>query len=353
MTTITQIDQSLQPTGVAGVARSWDGHAWIGDLVADPDAPGLPKWHRRPFAVLGHRLFWLWFGCFLAGIALAVGYGATRNIAFLAAAGVIGPGGSLLALAFFLRRRLQLHEVISRRAALGWGILAGVVAIVIAWFGEGWWGDLVGPGWRTMAIAGPAEETGKILVPVVLYLLGRYRDPRAGVALALVSGVVFGWAEGIEYLVQAGHPSFMDADVLAGAVQHAHREPGSWLFHDLPAVAMAIERPLVELMHPLYAVFIAAVAWRWAWVKHRFWLPLLGAWALAALLHSVNDMSTALKLVALGVFIVITLAAYYLLARPASKELVPPEQLVMNPPAWRPRVPPRGQQLPTLESAAG
>lgn len=345
MTVIAPIDLGLRPTGVPGVSRSWDGHAWVGDLVADLDALGLPKWHRRPFAVLGHRLFWLWFGCFLAGIALAVGYDLTHHLAFLVAAGAVGPGGALLALGFFLRRRLHLQDAISLRAALGWGVLAGVVAVVIAWFGEGWWGDLVGSGWRTMAIAGPTEETGKILVPVVLYQLGRYRDPRAGVALALVSGIVFGWVEGIEYLVQAGDPHFMNAGMLAGAVGHVHSGAGSEM-HDVPPVAMAIGRPLAELMHPLYAVFIAAVAWRLGWVRRHFWLPLIGAWALAAALHSLNDMSTSLKLAALGVFPVVTFVAYYLLARPAAKELVPPEQLAFNPPAWRPRIPPRGQSLP-------
>ena len=118
------------------------------------------------------------------------------------------------------------------------------------------------------------EETAKILVPVILYLIGRYRDPRAGIALALVSGAVFGLCEEVSYLLRQADLT----QLVSGSEIH------------LPDVLDMLFRPFVEPFHVVLTGFIAAVAWRAGWVRGRFWPALLGAWLLAALLHSGYDV---------------------------------------------------------------
>lgn len=333
----------IYPTGTAGVVRQWDQHAWSAEIIADPNAPGLPKWHRRPWAVFGHRLFWLWFGCWIAGVALAVVYVNTHSTIALQAAAVIAPAGTLWALLLFFRRRLLLFEAISVRAWIGWGLPAGLVAMALALLLETQWERAVGgPGssWKVLIIAGPVEEGCKILVPVLLYVFGRYRDPRAGIALALASGMVFGWFEGWEYISQAVELAKSEG---AGYVNHPHAPTSGSA--DSAVITMAIQRPFVELLHPLLATFIAALAWRAGWVRHRFWPVLIGAWLIAAAIHSANDVSAAFGLLAV-VGIVIQIFEYFVVTRPAARGSVPPDALALNPPRWRPRIPPRGQRLP-------
>lgn len=332
------------PTGTAGVARKWDGHAWMIGLVGDPSAPPLSRWHRRPFAVLGHRLFWLWFGCWLVGIALALIYSATGSAVALQAAAVIAPAGTLWALLLFSRRRLHLSQAISPGAWIGWGLLAGVVASPLAVLLEVNWERLVGApdsSWKTLVIAGPVEEACKLLIPVVLYLFGAYRDPRAGIALALASGLMFGWFEGWMYISRA--PEL--AQQAAQTYMHQSQSGTLPISAGNEALVMVIQRPFVELMHPLLVMFVAALAWRAGWVRNHFWRVLVGAWVVAAAVHSINDVSTAFGwFAALG--IAIQMLEYFVMVRPAARDSVPPDALALNPPRWRPRIPPWGEQLP-------
>lgn len=336
----------VYPTGTAGFARQWDQHAWASEIIPDPNAPGLPKWHRRPWAVFGHRLFWLWLGCWIAGLALAIIYGKTHSSVVLQVAAVVAPAGTLWALLLFFRRRLLLFEAISVRAWIGWGLVAGVVGTVLAPLVEVQWEHLVAGNpddWKVLIIAGPVEEGCKILVPVILYLFGRYRDPRAGIALALASGLIFGWFEGWGYITHAVEIT----QEAAGYVNHPHVVTNGSVDADTAVVMMAAQRPLVELMHPLLATFVAAMAWRAGWVRHRFWPMLIGAWLIAAVIHSANDVSTALGALAVVGFL-IQIFEYFLATRPAARESTPPDALTSNPPRWRPRIPPHGQRLPTL-----
>ncbi len=341
----------VYPTGTAGIARKWDQHAWASEIIPDANAQALPAWHRRPLAVFGHRLFWLWFGCWVVGVALAFVYVKTHSPIVLQAAAVVAPAGTLWAVLLFLRRRLLLVEAISLRAWIGWGLVAGVVASLLAPVIEGSWERLIGADtidWRVLIIAGPVEEACKILVPVILYLFGRYRDPRAGIALALASGMIFGWFEGWGYISHAVEIA-QDA---SGYVHHPQVVPHGGVSGDSAVVAMAIQRPLVELMHPLLATFIAAWAWRAGWVRHRFWPVLIGAWLIAAAIHSANDVSTAMGALVIGGFL-IQIFEYFVVTRPAARGSTPPDALALNPPRWRPRIPPRGQRLPTPAAAVG
>ena len=325
---ILRDSSGFYPSGAEGWVREWDGHAWAESVVSDPGAPVFPTWHQRPWAVLVHPRFLLWFGCWLVALALAVVFLRIGFTFFAVLGGVIGVVGVLGALLWMVFRRLHLQEAISMRALLGWGLVSGVVATLVAVLIESGMTLVIHSETpiQGLGIAGPVEETAKILVPVILYLVGRYRDPRAGIALALVSGALFGLGEEIIYLVRDAHLSALigGADV------------------KIADVSNIVFRPFVEPIHVLFAGFIAAVAWRAGWVRGAFWPALIGAWLLAAVLHSGFDVLDGISQKLHGVEVispVIILVTYFFVFRGSARQLPPPAALRVNPPAWRPTLP--------------
>ena len=318
----------LYPSGAAGWVREWDGHAWSETIVADPQAVALETWHRRPLAVLAHGRFLMWFGCWLLAIALAAVFLWTGAIFFAVLGGLIGVVGVLGALLWMMFRRLHLHEVISFAELNLWGVGGGVVALLVAGAIEYGVAALIHHETpiQGLGIAGPVEETAKILVPVILYVVGRYRDPRAGIALALVSGAMFGLCEDVSYLLRQADLT----ELVSGSEIH------------LPDVFTMLFRPFVEVFHVVLTGFIAAVAWRAGWVRGKFWPALIGAWLLAAVLHSgydvIDGFSQRVPLIEVASLAII-LITYFVVFRGSARQLPPPAALAANPPAWRPTLP--------------
>jgi len=318
----------LYPTGVAGWTREWDGHAWSETAVFDGQAAGLGRWRRRPLAVLAHGRFLLWFGCWFLALALSVVFLGTASVVFAALGGLIGVLGALGALLWMVFRRLHLHQAISFGALNLWGVGGGVVALLLAIGVEGGVGALIRQETplQNLGLAGPVEETAKILIPVILYVVGKYRDPRAGIALALVSAAVFGAYEEVSYVLRQADLT----DLVSGSEIH------------LPDVLDMLFRPFVEMFHVMLTGFIAAVAWRAGWVRAGFWPALCWAWLLAAVLHSGYDVIDGLS-GQLPVLEVIALAmiliGYFVVFRGSARQLSPPAALAANPPGWRPTLP--------------
>lgn len=324
------------PTGRAGVSRAWDGQAWSGPAVADPDAPDF-VWHRRPWAVPAHPLFWLTLVSIIVGCALAALYLSSKATPALWAAGLVGTGGPMVAFVVYVTRRTALRQTIATGPWVLWAVIGAAVALPFAYFVEGAL-PLQGA-WE--GLAGPIEEVGKLLVPVALFLLGRYRDPRAGLALALGVGALFGVVEGIEYVALAPE---------SGLRVH-HPDPVAHALSEYSPVIMVLQRAFMELVHPMLVGFVVSVAWRYARVKGHFWLPLAGAWAAAAILHALIDsavgersqVNSSLAAAAVVGAVVIVILIYPLVFRRAAAQLPPPDALESNPPPWRPRIPPQGQ----------
>jgi hypothetical protein len=221
----------------------------------------------------------------------------------------------MLALLYFLNRRVGFDRIAParRREIVKWGIASAVVGFAVAFGVEVGLPQLFGSnvkdgGWSILA--GPAEETGKLLVPVILWIYGRYRLPREGYLLVLVSACAFGVFEGFEYAFG----------------------PDNW----------QTTRPLLEILHPLLTGFVAAVAWQAAWKgKTIFTGAALGAWAIAMLAHSTNDFlvldKSAVKATS-GITIVV-LVVMYLLQKHSARQLVPPDKVGEVSPRWRPAAP--------------
>ncbi len=169
-------------------------------------------------------------------------------------------------------------------------------------------GSVKDDGWSVLA--GPAEETGKLLVPVILWTRGRFRLPREGYLLVLISACGFGVIEGFEYAFG----------------------PDNW----------QPSRPLLEILHPLLTGFVAAVAWQAAWKgKTIFTGAAFGAWMIAMAAHSTNDFivfdKSAVKALS-GISIAVVIVMY-LLQKHSARQLVPPDKVGEVSPRWRPAAP--------------
>lgn len=220
----------------------------------------------------------------------------------------------------FITRRVGLHRIDAgtRNSIVKWGIISAVVAFALAYAVEFFlpraFGDTLkdDPTWSLLA--GPAEETGKLLVPVILWIRGMFRLPREGYLLVLICSVAVGVIEGTEY-----------------AIQPEEWSPG---------------RTVLEIMHPLLTGFVAAVAWQAAWHRNSIFTgAAIGAWVIAMAAHSTNDVivlthhtsgsiAKVTNLVSIAVVVLM-----YLLQRHSARQMVPPDQVDPNPPHWRPNAP--------------
>jgi hypothetical protein len=304
------------------VERAWDGDVWLAESGPAPTGTRLPHHRRHLLGFLRGQGWKLALALVLClGIAAAL-WGRDRHANVVGGAQMLLPVFSLaatatamLALLYFLDRRVGFDRIArSRRKEIAiWGVAAGVVGFGFAFGIEVGLPALLGSsvkdnGWG--ALAGPAEETGKLLIPVILWCRGRFRLPREGYLLVLVSACAFGVMEGCEYAFG----------------------PDNWT----PI------RPLFELLHPLLTGFVAAVAWQAAWRRPSIFTAAgIGAWLVAMLAHSTNDFivldKSQVKLlsgISLFVFIVM-----YLLQKHSARQLVPPDKVGEVSPRWRPVAP--------------
>ena len=311
----------------------WDGTAWTGDSHGAAAAPVLAG-PPRPFAfLLQPWVRWLVLGQALV-ILPALLSGGT-GVAWWSLVSVVGYAAFLGGSVLVVTRYLSLDQLGGMRALTWIGIGSGVVA-----FGIGFGLEVVAShlfGWATtLWLAGPIEEGGKLFVPVLLLAFGapRFRIPKVGLYLVLVSSATVGVIEGVEYQVR---PEFA----------WAHLE-------------MALIRPSAELLHVFVAGFAAAVIWLAAWRRGRV---LTGAGAVAFLvaagIHSFHDgiatfghvdprafnaslAQTLGEALAKGIggalFAAVIAAFCFLLARHGARELTGPEQVAGCPPPWRPQV---------------
>jgi hypothetical protein len=139
----------------------------------------------------------------------------------------------MAAFVLFYQRRLCFDRVPDPVRILVWGVASGVVGsfvldltVYVPVLDDG------------LAAVGLREESVKLLVPVVLWFTGRFREPREGLLLVMISAVTFGVLESVQYAA-------------FGRVNPS------------------------ELLHPLLTSFVAAVAWRAA-SGRRSWFPVAG-----------------------------------------------------------------------------
>lgn len=341
MTVVTPTDSAGTGTDTPGwycySARprlaEWDGVAWTGTAhaaLAGPVLAGPPG----PFAFV--RQPWLrWMALGQALVILPAVVSGTSGHAWWSWISVIGYLAVLAGGVMVVSRFLDLDRI-ERRRTLTWiGIGSGVVA-----FGLGVGLEVLVEhlaGWSTtLWMTGPIEEGGKLLVPFVLLMVGapKFRLPRVGFYLVLVSGATVGVLEGVEYQARPGF---------------------AWAH-----LQMALIRPSAELLHVFVAGFAAAVIWLAAWRRGRAVTGAgLVAFLMAAGIHSFHDgiitffhvrpqsfqaslartLQEAIGRGLAGMAVALVLAAFlYLLARHGARELTAPAQVAGCPPYWRPQI---------------
>lgn len=330
------------PTGTVGVAREWDGHAWAEQIIPDASAPELP-WQRKPLRFLARPYFWIWF--VPLAVATGIAFLAVRNDAarLLVGAGLAAMAGPCIAFVLFLRRRNLWQQAIRTRAVFGWGSVAGIVSVIVAALIETPFLAYF-KGWEAEFIAGPVEETSKLLIPVILYLVGARRDPRAGFAIAVVGATLFGFIEG--FLKIAGPALAASHQTLPALAPHPFSLPELVVGSTAP-IFYTVGTPASELLHPVLTGFIVAAAWRSGWVRRRFWPVLIGTWAIASTVHSLGDValgysathSAEIQGIVIIASILLPLLWYLLLMRGSARQLPSPTVTAQNPPPWRPKLP--------------
>lgn len=315
------------------VDRRWDGEVWTNEVQPAPDGTTLPAYKKHFFFLFrgGNWKFLLLYVVFaFAAIMLwetdkEAKWVSGIQILLVPTAGVATAVVLYSVVWRLIGRRVGFGRISveTRNSIIKWGIVSALAGFAFALaiellvpkiFG----GSPKDSGWS--ALAGPAEETGKLLIPVILWFKGRFRLPREGYFLVLASAGFFGLFEGIEYAVNPEH----------------------W----------QVSRPIFEMMHPLLTGFVAAVAWQAAWHRETIITKAaVGAWVLAMVAHSTNDVLVLSKdmhgaLVKLTSFITLfTVIVMYLLQKHSARQMVPPDQVGEVSPRWRP-VAPKGAENP-------
>lgn len=317
--------------GVPGKAAEWDAHAWTG--VVHDEAGGQPAigtWHRHPLGVVKRLWFWL----FVVGLPLTIipAYisSTQNNIALAARFGFVGYSLELAAGVLLISGQERTRQVAHLWQLVAVGLGSGVVSSVAATAIE-----MHEPASIGLWLSGPIEETLKLLVPFALLVFGgvRFRDPRAGLLMVMLSGAVFGFTE------------------VYGALGEAR---GYEIF------VIAVARSFGEWFHILLTGFAAAVIWLAAWRAGRAWTYAGGvAWVIIMAVHSLNDGINGLiggtskadlnpdlttwaqawpRVWQEFLTAVITVVVLYFLCRYSARELVPPNAIEGNAPGWRPRL---------------
>ncbi|UJA19956.1 PrsW family intramembrane metalloprotease [Thermoleophilia bacterium SCSIO 60948] len=313
--------------------RRWDGDVWLDETRPAAAGVTLAKARRHPTRFLRDH-GWLLVLAFIALSGVA-GYlwrlapdrehveGAQLALPVCAVLVTLITSVGLLRL---IDHRVGFAQVGDRGAILAWGTVAGLVGVGFAFAVELGLPNLLGsdpknPEWDW--IAGPAEETGKLIVPVALWFAGRFRLPRQGLLLVLFSGITFALIESGEYALS----------------------PEGW----------SPTRPPAEIMHPLFTGLVAAFAWRAAWGRRSWFTPTaLAAWAAAMAIHSINDGIAADDLSFTGSSLATPAAMLiaYLLLKHGARQLVPPDRVEAASPRWRPVAPRRAQASPGYRELA-
>lgn len=324
------------PFGRPGSVAEWDGHAWTSQSRPDESVAEPAKRKHHPFRFLGHRWFW----AVAVGNLIVIGGGllmvATDSKPLTWAVVVVGMIVFGAGVVLLVDRREAFGQLTTLRPLLLWGIVSGLVAFALAVLIENRLEpDLGLPTEARLWLAGPVEETLKLAIPFLLLVFGgsRFKDPRAGLLLVILSGVVLGGMEAAQYTAQS--------DL-------------KWT-----PLLMGIIRPGTELIHPLLTGFAAGVIWLAAWRARRPVTAVgVGAWVLAMAIHSLHDglmgrnvntstlkpptMESAGEAVAVSVVVlvptVVLAVLFFLLLRHAARELVPPDVIGVNAPHWRPQL---------------
>ncbi|MFD6091062.1 PrsW family glutamic-type intramembrane protease [Oerskovia sp. NPDC060338] len=310
--------------------RLWDGQAWTARVTDGAEAADRGHHFRGRF--WGR---WVW-ALVAAAVVLLAGttlYRSTENVHVIAVTSFVAMALVCWAFYGFVERQLALRDLIG---------LGQVVAVAVATAGATF---LVGMNLNNLTgsiggislsanLVGLTEETAKLLVPVALFLLGTYRNPRVGVAIGLASGFGFAIAETTLYAYQtaaASGPAFCGGETPAVTTASV--------------IAAQVARIFgVSPFHWLFTGIAVAIAWRaWHLYGRKGTPAALGGILLVMVVHSLNDTSATLGCGEPTVQLVLANLRYvlvivmYLVFKAWARKHTPPQMIGAVSTGWTPK----------------
>ncbi|GIG65816.1 PrsW family glutamic-type intramembrane protease [Phytomonospora endophytica] len=310
--------------------RMWDSRAWTAEVGPGDTAarvgPRFRGWFRG-----GWVLYLL--GALLVLIAGGALYRSNDDVHVMAVTSFLAMSGVAWAFYRFTAARLALDDVISPVQVIAIGTATAGAVLLIAANLNSWLIDLGGTRLAAGTV-GLVEEGTKLLVPLVLFALARYRDPRAGIGAGLAAGFGFAVAETTQYAyatASASGPDFCGgetADPTAAGV-----------------VSAQVTRVFtVSPLHWLWTGIAVAIAWRlWHLFGRRGTLGAVTAIVAVMAVHSFNDSSVTWGCGSPGLTFLFQvlrwaiLVASYLVFKAAARRSTPPQLIGTVSPGWTPR----------------
>ncbi|HEX6684203.1 MAG TPA: PrsW family glutamic-type intramembrane protease, partial [Candidatus Limnocylindrales bacterium] len=237
------------PTGT----RYWDGRAWTRHVRASTVVGAANRGTRFRGRFWGRWVWWLVaaIAILVAGSLAYLAYGSGAGVHLMAGTSMLAMTGICVAFYRFAARQLALDDVIGARELVSVAVATAGAVIVFAANANDAIIEAAGIRAATITV-GFIEEGTKLLVPLGLYIAGRYRDPRAGIAIGLASGFAFAIIETTQYAYStatASGPDFcgdvMPTPTAAGVVQE-----------------QVYRMFLVSPLHWLWTGTATAIAWR-------------------------------------------------------------------------------------------
>jgi protease PrsW len=215
-----------------------------------------------------HRLTWiavlvLGVGAYLLVLRTAV---ATQNVNFIPSLLLLGSAvvpGTVLTFAATGGRRIVVSSGVLALVALLGGIIGTVAAGTLEYDALRRLGAL------PMLFVGLIEEAAKLVVPLLVLLVSRYRGAAAGVVIGVASGMGFATLETMGYgftaLLKSGTLSALDSTLLLRALL-APAGQVAWTGMTAAALfAIGTSRPVGKAFFRFVLTFIGAVLLHAAW----------------------------------------------------------------------------------------
>lgn len=322
----------VDPTTDAPRQRLWDGQAWTSATTAGEQTGGR-----------GHRFrgrFWGWWVLLIpAAFAIQnVGssiYSSTEQVWYLAITSLLSSVVVALTFYIFVSRQLNFGAVVTWPQIASAAVAGAGGTLLVALNVNTWIEELFGLQ-VALATVGIVEEGTKLIVPLALYAFVRYRNPRAGLAIALASGAGFAIAEGTLYAFQvvenvAPNPCSATAPATVPTISGSINEQMQRIF-------------TVEPSHFLWTGIAVAIVWRlWhIYGRARLTPAVIGAILIPVVLHSGNDSSSYLACspgagASFRTFLMVFLPILaYLLLKFFASQSTPPDRTQLVSKGWRP-----------------
>ncbi|MFF3063605.1 PrsW family glutamic-type intramembrane protease [Oerskovia sp. NPDC057915] len=318
------------PAAKAPRSRRWDGQAWTAQVADGTEQANRGHHFRGRF---WGRWVWILAAAVVVLVVGIVVYQTTENVHVMAVTSFVAMALVCWAFYGFVERQLALRDVVGLGQIAAVAVGSAGATLLIALNLNNLTGSIGGISLAT-ALVGFTEESAKLLVPIVLFLLGTYRNPRAGVAIGLAAGFGFAIAETTLYayeIAAASGPNFCGTETPAVTTGMVVSAQVARIFGVSP-------------FHWLFTGIAVAIAWRaWHLYGRKGTPAAIGGILLVMVVHSLNDTSATLGCDTPAVQSLLALVRYglvvamYLVFKAWTRKHTPPQMIGAVSTGWTPK----------------